>query len=63
LTPIARGRFGEPPLAFQTSSRIFGFRHSARLVILARPNVEELSAAEFEFALLGVRRALYRAIF
>src|SRR5437764_1347660 len=45
------------------AARIFGFRHSSRLAILARLDVEKLSAPEFEFALLGVRRAFYRAIF
>jgi hypothetical protein len=34
-----------------------------RLVILARPDVEELSPPESEFALLGVRRAFYRPVF
>jgi hypothetical protein len=42
---------------------IFGFRHSSRLAILARPDVETLSAPEFEFALLGVRRPSYRTVF
>jgi hypothetical protein len=44
-------------------ARIFGFRHSASLAILARPDAEKLSSPESEFALLGVRRAFYRAVF
>src|SRR5438105_4043248 len=65
---LALGAGGTQPLTLSRTrtsslSRIFGFRHSARLVILTRPDAAKLSAPESEFALLGVRRAFSRSVF